>query len=100
LSAKYTIAAAARADLADIYRYTAERWGIQQADLYQASLTKHFAIIAEHPLMGVARGSLRKGLRSHQVESHVVYYRVHRGEVEFARVLHARQDVQGAFRRR
>lgn len=100
MSLPYTVAAAARADLADIYRYTAQRWGIQQADLYQASLTERFLLIAEQPLMGTARNMLGKGVRVHQAESHMVYYRVRRGEVEFLRVLHVRQDAQHAFRRR
>lgn len=99
MSAPYSVAAAARADLVDIYEYTVERWGYQQADSYQASLTKHFARISDHPFAGVSRDDLRRGVRTHPAESHVVYYRVRHGEVQVLRVLHSRQDARRAFRR-
>jgi toxin ParE1/3/4 len=90
----------ADSDLANIYRYTAERWGMAQADTYQAELEQHLSYIVEHPLIGVARNNLLRGLRSHSAGSHVIYYDIVDGWIEILRVLHGNQDVWSAFKRR
>ena len=99
MSPRYKLTPLADSDLANIYRYTAERWGIEQADKYQADLERHLSHIVDHPLMGVARDSLLSGLRSHLAGSHVIYYDIVDSWVEILRVLHGRQDAEHAFRR-
>ncbi len=74
MSPRYKLTPLADSDLADIYRYTAERWGMAQADTYQAELEQHLSHIVEHPLIGVARNNLLRGLRSHPAGRHVIYY--------------------------
>ncbi|MGE0667038.1 MAG: type II toxin-antitoxin system RelE/ParE family toxin [Sphingomonadales bacterium] len=99
MSAGYKLTPLADADLAAIYRYTAERWGFFQADAYQAELEEHLSHIVDHPMIGVARDKLLRGLRSHRAGSHVIYYEIVDGWIEVLRVLHGRQDAGLAFNR-
>jgi len=48
-------------------------------------------------MMGVVQSRIRPNTRKHQAESHVIYYRPRRQEVEILRVLHNRQDASRAF---
>ena len=99
MSWAYRLTAAAEADLLQMYQYTAERWGVSQADIYQRDLHRHLSNTAENPSIGVAQAHVRRNVRKYQAESHVIYYRPKREQVEVLRVLHTRQDASRAFRR-
>lgn len=99
MKARYKLTPLADSDLVGIYRYTAERWGISQADACQGELEQHLSHIAEHPMIGVSRDNLLQGVRSHLAGSQVIYYDVVRDWIEVLRILHVRQDAKAAFRR-
>ncbi len=51
----YGLAPQARADLENIWRYTAETWSIKQADKYIRELTSVFRLIGSMPMMARER---------------------------------------------
>lgn len=45
-------------------------------------------------MLGPERGDVSSGLRVHRVERHLIYYRASSEELEIARVLHVRRDIE------
>lgn len=86
------IAQAAADDLEEIWVYVAQR-NFDAADTLIDLLGATIVRLGEWPEMGRARPELEPGLRSFPVDSYVVYYRATDRQVEVARVLHARRDV-------
>ena len=82
----------ARRDLIDIWFYTAERWGEQQADDYLYRLDAAIQHLAHHPFLGEDYIDVLKGYRRHSAGMHRIFYRVSRHRIEIVRVLHARMD--------
>ena len=56
---KYALQPAARADLTNIWLYTAERWGVQQADLYTASINQKIIDTSAYPQAGSPLGDVK-----------------------------------------
>jgi toxin ParE1/3/4 len=54
--------------------------------------------LAAMPTLGKRRDEIITGMKSFLVRPHVVFYRLSKGEIEIVRVLHQREDVEGAFR--
>ena len=88
----------ARDDLKTIYQYGVVTWGKSQASCYLGNLKNQFWNLARHPKMGMERDELLSTMRSHVVESHVVFYRLKGKQVEIIRVLHGRQVPQRYIR--
>jgi len=86
------IAPAAKADLADIYAYSQNTWGEQQADDYMAQLKNTLWLLTEQPDMGADRSELATSLRGFPVQQHTVFYRRKDEELQIALILHGRQD--------
>ncbi len=84
----------ARRDLIEIWFYTLDHWGEQQADDYLRRIDAAIGQLAEHPLLGADFGHLRKGIRRHSSGRHRIFYRVGGQAIEIIRVLHASQDLQ------
>ena len=90
----YHLRAQAEADVAEIWRYTASRWGAKQADKYYASLIDGFRSLAANPNLGRSCEEIRPGYRRHSVGAHVVFYKADGAEVDIVRILHSRRDFQ------
>lgn len=86
------ISPAARNDLRDIYHFGLRNWGKSRSIRYLEILKERLWALTEQPLIGIERPELLSEMRSFPVESHVVFYRVRSGRIEFFRVLHGRQD--------
>lgn len=89
---RLVIAAAARADLKDIYQYGLRQWGQLKSGSYLEILKSQLWSLTEQPNMGTERPELPSGVRSLSIESHILFYRVTGNKVEVIRVLHGRQD--------
>lgn len=50
-----------------------------------------------YPLMGRSRDDLAQGVRSIVSDPHILFYRLSKDEIEIARVLHQREDVEFVF---
>jgi len=82
----------AQHDLKRIYDYSNSNRGSRQASDYLNKIKKLFWELTEQPKMGVERKELLPDMRSFSVDSHVVFYRLLKLQVEVVRVLHGRQD--------
>ena len=86
------IAPAAKADLAEIYQYGLRQWGLIQSDSYLENLKDRLWSLTEQPLMGVDRPELLLGMRSLEIKSRTLFYRITADRVDIIRVLSSRQD--------
>lgn len=84
---------AAKADLSAIWDYTAERWGVAQAESYVRQLQVAIAALATNPRLGSPADHVRPGYRRHRNGSHLIFYRQQADMIEIVRILHERMDV-------
>lgn len=83
---------AAEADIDQIWDYTAEIWGADQADAYTDRIRTACVRLAS----GVLRGrpvDVRAGYLKQSIGSHVIYFRDKKDRIEVLRILHQKQDV-------
>ena len=92
----YRLSSRAEQDLDEVWLYLAEDASATTADRLIDDIVDRFDLLAEQPRMGRLRPAFGPGVRSIGVENHVVYYR-HDGEVQIARVFHARRDQAAAW---
>ena len=91
---KYVLSPAARADLEDIWDYTCQRWGDDQAENYVRDIQRAVERVVGNPLIGRPCDEVREGYRRHAVGSHTLYYRVAGdGLIDVVRILHKRMDI-------
>ena len=84
----------AQADLGAIWDYTAERWGLEQAESYTRQLWKHIQAVANSPSIGRDCEEVRAGYRQYPSGSHVLFYRLTDDGIEIVRILHERMDYE------
>ncbi len=82
----------ARADLEDIWRYTAANWSMQQADDYFRTLEAVFEGLAVGQKISTAV-DVRAGYRKYVAGSHVIYFMPLPAGIEIVRILHHGMDV-------
>ena len=91
---RYLLSPAARADLEQIWDYTHERWGAEQAEAYLSDLVRAMQRASANPVIGRACDDIRPGYRKLPAGSHVLFYRTtDEGVVDVVRILHRRMDV-------
>jgi toxin ParE1/3/4 len=91
----YVLSPAARADLAEIWDYTAGRWGSGQAERSILGIRNVCEALAAGRRKGRAIDDIRHGYLKIAVGSHVLFYRIGgRGEINVVRILHRRMDVE------
>ena len=91
----YRLRPAAETDLEDIWDYTAETWGPDQADDYVRGLARTFDLLAEFPEIARERTEIEPPVRCHPYRSHLIIYRQEGAWVVIVRVVHARRHWAG-----
>lgn len=76
--------------------YTADEWGVSQADNYTAALTRRMEKIAEQPQLGSSIRGLPDIYRRIKADRHRIIYRYDEVALTIVRILHERQDVPEA----
>ncbi len=89
---RYRLSPAAERDMAEIWLYSARKWGMDRADGYIHALTEAMALTADDPLIGVSCDDIRPGYRKRVSGSHVVFYKRAQSIVVIIRVLHQNMD--------
>ncbi|MDD5105665.1 MAG: type II toxin-antitoxin system RelE/ParE family toxin [Desulfuromonadaceae bacterium] len=85
----------AKADLKEIARFTQNRWGREQRNLYLQMLDISFQQLAANPLKGKDCSDIRIGYRKLNAGSHVIFYRQTLVDtIEIVRVLHGHMDIE------
>ncbi len=84
---------AADADLIEIYDYTADTWGMAQADQYLGMLHDRISGVLTGATPSRPADEVRPGLRRSLAGRHVVFWREDAAAVTVVRVLHQRMDA-------
>lgn len=90
---RYVVSPRAQADIVEIWDYTAERWGIDQAELYLRRIQTSIEAAAAEPKLGTSCDHIRTGYRKYPAGSHVLFYRTLDDGIDVVRILHARMDA-------
>jgi toxin ParE1/3/4 len=91
----YKLLPAAEHDLEAIWQYTAQEWGVRQADLYIDQLDEAFQLIAEQPLICRERNEFTPPVRIYHRGHHLVVYLINAADITVIRVLHESMDLDG-----
>ncbi len=94
---KFLLRPKARQDLENIWFYTLETWGENQADTYIQDLNIAFKSLAKSPEKGRSCEDIRKDYRKHLLGKHVIFYRQIDKGIEVVRILHQSMDVDMHF---
>ena len=90
----FDLTKSAQADLKSIAKFTQERWGVRQRNVYLKEIDQVFRSLAKNPMIGRACDEVREGYRKLPHGSHVIYYKQQDAElVLVVRILHAAMDV-------
>ena len=89
----YTVRREAKEDVSGIWLYSAERWGLDQADRYLQQLSEKFAWLAENPGSGHLRDDIIPPAYCMPCGSHLVFYDIYDSHIDIIRVLHQRADL-------
>jgi toxin ParE1/3/4 len=87
----------ARQDLTNIWHYTADQWGMGQADSYVGNIERELARALAHPAIGSPVEGLPHAYRKLTCGKHRVIYRYNDAELIVVRIIHERQDVPSEF---
>jgi toxin ParE1/3/4 len=97
--ARLRYSAAARDDLAQIYRYIREQSGSgETARRFVLELRQKCNALAAAPIViGRPRAELRPGLRSHPYKSYVIFFRYVADVLEIVNVIEGHRDIPALF---
>ena len=79
-------------DLLEIWLYTDERWGPEQADTYVRAIDTRMTYLANHPKHGRRRKELPGAPVSYHEGRHVIFYRRMKTGIEVLRILYDSMD--------
>jgi toxin ParE1/3/4 len=93
MSGTYALRELALADLEAIWAYTAEQWGIEQAERYLQGLFGCLEELAANPRLGRERDDVKAGYRSFPQGRHVVFFVIASEGIEVIGIVHQSADV-------
>lgn len=88
----YQLTPKATDDLEEVWRYGAENWGLEQADLYIDGLAHLFDVLVKNPVLARERAEFTPLVHIHTHQSHLVVYRVEDDHVLIVRILGGEQN--------
>lgn len=91
---RYALRPRARADLADIWSYTASQWGVDQAETYIRQIRSAVEAVAANPGLGKSCDEVRAGYRRYPAGMHLLFYKLSSEGVDVIRILHRRMDFE------
>jgi toxin ParE1/3/4 len=94
MKGRFVLRPRAQADLDEIWDYTADRWGLDQAETYTRQLWKDIQTLADSPTLGRECNEVRPGYRQYPSGSHVLFYRLADDDIDVVRILHERMDYE------
>jgi len=93
----YSIRALARSDLEEIWLFTFEEWGLEQADKYLNSLLSRCEWLASNPYAGKDREDIKNGYYCFPEGMHLVFYTMTQGGIDIIGIPHQNMDVINHF---
>jgi toxin ParE1/3/4 len=86
----YRLGPKGASDLAEIFDYTVDIWGEQQAENYVDELARCFQMLADSPRLGRPCDLIFPGIRRFEQGKHVIFYKRDRNGIIISRILHQR----------
>jgi toxin ParE1/3/4 len=74
MTGRFVLSPRAQTDLDDIWNYTADRWGLDQAETYTRNLWQRIKDVAARPAMGQECSEIREGYQKFSCGSHILFY--------------------------
>lgn|SRR5690606_14140749 len=93
----YILSKSADTDLEEIFEFTLDKFGFQQAEKYLLELENVFETLYKNPSLGKKRNEIKNGLLSFLKDNHVVFYRIVKNHIRIVRVLHSSRDIPNHF---
>jgi toxin ParE1/3/4 len=97
MTASYSVRALAQTDLEEIWLYTFEEWGAEQANKYIRSLLSRFSWISENPQLGKRRDDIKAGYYCFPEGMHLVFYKITKSGIDIIGVPHQSMDIVTHF---
>jgi toxin ParE1/3/4 len=94
MKGRFVLKPRAHADLDEIWDYTVDCWGLEQAETYIRQLWKDIQTLADNPSLGRECAEVRPGYRKYPSGSHVLFYRLTDDGINVVRILHERMDYE------
>lgn len=88
----YNLSRMAADDFAAICEYTLLNFGARQADNYTHDLENALQLIASSPLLGHECSDIAEGIRRHDHQRNVIFYRQRERGVFVIRILHQQME--------
>ena len=90
----FTLTHRAKSDLKSIAKFTENRWGRAQRNIYIKQFDEAFHMLADAPSMGKNCDFIKVGYHKFPQGSHVIFYKsVPNGALEIIRILHKNMDI-------
>ena len=89
----FVLSPRAQADIDDIWTYTLDRWGLEQAKRYVGLIGDAIAAVAANPGVGLPCDDIRAGYFGVRARSHLIFYRRVGADIDVVRVLDGRKDI-------
>jgi len=84
----YRLGPKGASDLAEIFDYTVDTWGEQQAENYVEELAICFQLLADSPGLGRTCDLIFPGIRRFEHGKHVIFYKPDKNGIIVSRILH------------
>jgi toxin ParE1/3/4 len=92
MTLRYVLSPSAQADIEEIWDYTVEHWGVEQAARYVRELKAAIEVVAVDPGRGRSCDEIRAGYKRFPAGSHILFYRLTGAGIDVVRILHRRMD--------
>ena len=93
----YILSEIADKDLEDIFDYTFDEFGFDQAEKYLLEIEEIFQNLIANPQIGKKRDEIKQDLYSFPKDNHIIFYRILDNHIRIVRVLHGSRDIPKYF---
>lgn len=93
----YILSEIADKDLEEIFDYTFDEFGFDQAEKYLLEIEEIFQNLIINPQIGKKRDEIKQGLYSFPKDNHIIFYRISDKHIRIVRVLHGSRDIPKYF---
>jgi toxin ParE1/3/4 len=94
MTGRFVLSPRAQNDLEEIWDYTVERWGLDQAENYTRGIWQRIEAVAQRPTMGQNASNVSEGYYKISCGSHVLFNRPIAEGIDVVRILHERMDFE------
>lgn len=90
----FTLTARAKSDLIAVARFTQDRWGLVQRNIYIKQFDESFHMLAKSPTIGKNCDYIKDGYHKFPQGSHIIFYKFSpKKPIQIIRILHKNMDV-------